>query len=160
MEIVRGNNSPVQSYRPVADPFERFVDRVFQDFLGPASRYAGTGREEEGLATPRMNVAESDSTYDVEVELPGVPKENVKVSIDKNRVSIEAEIRSQPVDTQGGDNGARQLHTERHVRRYLRSFTLPVELDDAGAAARMEHGVLLLRLPKKQAAQPKQIQIQ
>jgi HSP20 family protein len=159
MEIVRGNNSPVQSYRPVADPFERFVDRVFQDFLGPVSRYAGAGREDEGQATPRMNVSESDSAYDVEVELPGVPKENVKVSIDKNRVSIEAEIRSHPIEAQNG-SGAKQLHTERHVKRYLRSFTLPVELDDAGAAARMEHGVLLLRLPKKQAAQPKQIQIQ
>lgn len=157
MELARGNHSPVQSYRPVADPFERFVDRVFQDFLGPVSRYAGAGREEDGLATPRMNVSESDSAYDVEVEMPGVPKENVKVSIDKNRVAIEAEIRSQPVDAQ---NGGKQLHTERYVKRYLRSFTLPVELDDAGAAARMEHGVLLLRLPKKQAAQPKQIQIQ
>jgi HSP20 family protein len=157
MEIVRGNQHPVQSYRPVADPFERFVDRMFQDFLGPVSRYAGGGREEEGLAAPRINVRESDNAYDIEAELPGVPKENVKVSVDRNRVSIEAEIRSEPVNA---ENGSKQLHTERYAKRYSRSFTLPVELDDSGAQARMEHGVLMLRLPKKQAAQPKQIQIQ
>jgi HSP20 family protein len=160
MEIVRNGNGPVQSYRPVSDPFDRFVDRMFQDFLGPVSRYAGAGREGEGLAAPRINVSETDGAYEVEAEMPGVPKENVKVAIDKNRVSIEAEIRSQPVDANKGSAGSKQLHAERYVRRYQRSFTLPVELDDAGAQARMEHGVLLLRLPKKQAAQPKQIQVQ
>ena len=56
--------------------------------------------------------------------------------------------------------GETVMHSERVVRKYARSFELPHEVDDAQAVAKLEHGVLTLTLPKKQAAQSRLLTIQ
>jgi HSP20 family protein len=105
---------------------------------------------------PRMNVVESDSAYRVEAELPGVTREEIKISVDKRRVSIEAES---TVANEAAE-GEKALLTERTVRKYARVFTLAGEVDDAAAVAKFENGVLSLTLPKKAVDQPKQITVQ
>ncbi|HOB67075.1 Hsp20/alpha crystallin family protein [Ottowia sp.] len=97
----------------------------------------------------RIDVKESDGAYTVLAEVPGVPKEDIHVSIDGSVVTLRAEIKQQ--DTQSGA-GEKVLRTERYYGAVSRSFQLPQDVDSAAAKARCENGVLQLTLPKKQAS--------
>jgi HSP20 family protein len=156
MNLIRRTGSPLARYRPslIEDQLGRIVERMFDDLIAPA---AALGRlPEQRLASPRVNVAEDDKSFRVEAELPGVKKEGVKVSVDGQRVTIEAEA-NQEGQQREGEN---VVYAERSARKFVRSFLLPAEVDDAGADARLEDGVLTLTLPKKQATAAKQLMIQ
>jgi HSP20 family protein len=132
--------------------FGNLFDTMLEEFLSPTAEAAREG----GAFSPRIDVVENERGYQVEADLPGVTKENLKVSVDGSRVTIEAEVRREAERKEGET----VMHTERVVRKYARSFELPHEVDDAQAVARLEHGVLVLTLPKKQAAQSRLLQIQ
>jgi HSP20 family protein len=132
-------------------PFERLVDSMFEDFVGNA----GAGQAAATL-TPRINVIESAEAFEVEAEVPGVGREDVRVSVEGKRISFDAEVRR---DEQRKE-GESLIHAERVVKKFTRSFSLPVEVDDSRAQARLENGILRLTLPKRQAVQAKQIAVQ
>lgn len=155
MNLIRRNNAPVAGFRPgsMEDQFGRMVENMFQDFFAPLAQ----GRwGEDGMSAPRLDVSENDKAFEVKAEMPGVNKEDVKVSIDGQRVTIEGECQQANEQRQG----EQLVYSERSTRRYLRSFTLPSEVDDTGAQARLENGVLMLTLPKKQGAAPRRLTIQ
>jgi HSP20 family protein len=104
---------------------------------------------------PAMDVAETEAGYTLSFDLPGMAKDQVKVSIDGRKVSVEAA----PADADSGDK-ARIVYRERSVPRFARSVTLPVELDAAASQARFENGVLTLTLVKKAVEGAKTIAIQ
>ena len=133
--------------------FGNLFDTMLDEFT--ASPVAEATRE-SGAYSPRIDVIETEAGYQVEADLPGVTKNDVKVSVDGQRVTIEAEVRRETERKEGET----VMHTERVVRKYARSFELPQEVDDAQAVARLEHGVLTLTLPKKQASQSRQLTIQ
>jgi HSP20 family protein len=135
------------------DPFNDLVDDFFKGFLVRPLAYEN-GRE----ALPRMkvDVAEKNGAYVVTAELPGVKKEDIQVSIDGAQITLAAEVKREREAAQD----ERVLHTERVYGRLSRSFTLPQELDETTAEAKFKDGVLELTLPKKAAAQRKQITIQ
>jgi HSP20 family protein len=156
MNLIRRTGSPLARYRPSAieDQLGRMVESMFEELIAPA---AALGRlPEQGLASPLVNVAEDDKSFRVEAELPGVKKEDVKVSVDGQRVTIEAEAKQESQQREGEN----VVYAERSARKFVRSFLLPSDVDDAGADARLEDGVLTLTLPKKQATAAKQLMIQ
>ena len=136
------------------DPFNELVDDLFKGFLVRPVAYENGGRE----AAPRMkvDVAEKNGAYVVTAELPGVKKEDIQITIDGAQVTLAAEVKREKEASQD----ERVLHTERVYGKTTRSFTLPQELDEAKAEAKFRDGVLELTLPKKAAAQRKQISIQ
>jgi len=136
------------------DPFNELVDDLFKGFLVRPVAYEGRG----GEALPRMkvDVAEQNGAYTVTAELAGVKKEDIQVTIDGSQVTLAAEVKREREASQD----ERVLHTERVYGKVSRSFTLPQEVDEAKAEAKFRDGVLELRLPKKAAAQRKQISIQ
>jgi HSP20 family protein len=156
MNLIRRGNSPLSTLRggPMDDQFGRMVESMFQDFLAPLAQ--GTGWTDDGLAMPRLDVSETEKTFEVHAELPGVKKDDVKVSIDGQRVTIEGECQQANEQRQG----EQVVYSERSTRRYQRSFTLPSEVDDAAAEARLENGILALTLPKKQGGAAKRLTIQ
>ena len=121
------------------DPFVDF-DEAFRGFgMRPFTR------ELESVPEIRMDVDELEKSYQVLAEIPGVKKEDIAISIDHNLVSISAEIRREkPVK-----EGEKTIYTDRSYGKAYRSFTLPVEVDEAKAEARFENGILTLNLPKK-----------
>ncbi|HEY2338677.1 MAG TPA: Hsp20/alpha crystallin family protein [Burkholderiales bacterium] len=133
------------------DPFNELVDDFFKGFLVRPVAYEGRN------AQPRLNVdvAEKNGAYVVKGELPGVKKEDIRVSVDGAQVTLEAETKQE----KSSDN-ERVLHTERTYGKVSRVFTLPQEVDEAQVQAKFQDGVLELTLPKKQAAARKQITIQ
>jgi HSP20 family protein len=112
-----------------------------------------------GAAAPasiRIDVTENDSTYVVQAEIPGAKKEDVDVTIEGNQVTINAELKR---DAERKD-GKGVLRSERYFGSAFRSFTLPVELDEAESTAKFENGVLELTLAKKAAHVGKKLTIQ
>jgi HSP20 family protein len=93
----------------------------------------------------RMDVTEDEKGYVVKAEIPGVHKEDIKVSIDGNRVSIEAEVRTEKEEKKGET----VIRSERYYGNQYRGFTLAQEVDQGRAEATYESGVLSLSLPKK-----------
>lgn len=105
--------------------------------------------------SPALDVAESDLAYRVTLDVPGVKKEDVKVTIDGKRVSVQAESAAAAEQ----NDGDRIVYRERSVSSYARSFTLPVEVDQASASAKLENGVLALDLPKRGATAAAQLTV-
>ena len=135
------------------DPFNDLVDDLFKGFLvRPVAYENGRG---EALPRMKVDVAEKNGAYLVTAELPGVKKEDIQITIDGAQVTLAAEVRREEAA-----QDERVLHTERLYGKLSRSFTLPQELDEAKAEAKFRDGVLELTLPKKAAAQRKQVTIQ
>ena len=132
------------------DPF-RDIDELFRD-LSPS-----VWRNADHAPRMRMDVSETEKEYFVKAEIPGVQKDDIKVAINGNQVSLSAEIKDEK-DAAGGNTGS--LRTERYYGQLHRSFTLPQEVDDDQAQARYENGVLHLTLPKKVGSGGKQLTIQ
>lgn len=156
----RNGSSLANTYRPQSsfeDHIGQVVENILGDFFAPFTPYSSLSRREsDAMTAPRLNVAETENEFQVEAELPGVAKEDIKVALDNHRVSIEAESRQESEKKQG----ERIIYAERSARRFARSFTLPSEVDDAYAQAKFENGVLTLNLPKKASAQAKTLSIQ
>jgi HSP20 family protein len=134
------------------DPFNELVDDLFKGFL--VRPMAFEGRAE--LPRMKVEVAEKNGAYLVTAELPGVKKEEIGIAIDGAQVTLTAEVKREKEVSED----ERVLHSERTYGKVSRSFALPQELDEAKAEAKFRDGVLELTLPKKAAAQRKQITIQ
>jgi HSP20 family protein len=105
----------------------------------------------------RVDISKTEQAYQVQADIPGVNKDDIKVSIDGNHVSISAELKDERVTRDGGGKAVR---SEREYGQQYRSFVLPHEVDEAGAQARYENGVLLPDLPKKEGTGGRQLAIQ
>jgi HSP20 family protein len=132
--------------------FGNLLDTMLDDFLAPATE----GARDTSVFSPRLDLTETDKAYVIDADLPGVAKSDLKVSVDGQRVTLEAEVRR---DTERKE-GETVVHAERIVRKYARNIELPGEVDDANAVAKLENGVLSLVLPKKQAVQSRLLTIQ
>lgn len=127
------------AYNGHARDLSRAFDRLFED----TALRAFTGSDATRL--PAVDLRETEQSYSVQIDLPGIAKEDVKVTIDGKRVAVEAAARA---DSPAAD-GERVLVRERSATAFARSFTLPVEIDEAASQARLENGVLNLTLVKK-----------
>ena len=141
-------------FDPRIDYVGDLVGDFFKGFLVRPVAYEN-GRA-DALPRMRVDVAEKNGAYAVTAELPGVKKEDIQITIDGSQVTLAAEVKREKEASQH----ERVLHTERVYGKVSRSFTLPQELDEANAEAKFRDGVLELTLPKKAAAQRKQISIQ
>ena len=113
----------------------------------------------DGVPTPsqiKVDVKETDGGYTVQAEVPGVPKEDIHLSIDGNVVSLRAEVRQHDQKTEG----EKVLRSERYFGSVARSFQLPVDVDAAQAKAKYDNGVLTLTLPKKQGGNAQRLSIE
>jgi HSP20 family protein len=139
------------------DPFSELVDDLFKGFLvRPLGGFEGRGDGGALMPRAKVDIAEKNGAYLVTAELPGVKKEDIHVSIDGSQVTLEAEVKRE----KEASKDERVLHSERVYGKLTRSFTLPQEVDETKAEAKFKDGVLELTLPKKAAAQRKQIAIQ
>jgi HSP20 family protein len=157
MNLVRRGTTPLAAYRPgsVEDGFGRLVESMFEDFFAPMA-LGGSRRPDDGASIPRIDLIENEQAFEIQAEMPGVEKEDLKVAIDHQRVTIEGECRKAN-ERREGEN---VVYSERSARKFMRSFTLPSEVDEAAAQARLDNGVLHLTLPKKQGSAARRIDVQ
>lgn len=128
----------------------RLFDDTFDRVFGP-----GNGSDTPAARTPALDVVESERNYTVKLEMPGVAKEDVKVSIEGKQVTVQAHAERSDERKEGD----RVVYRERSVSSYARSFALPVELDASESGAKLENGVLTLTLPKRVQRTASQITI-
>lgn len=141
---------PMTRNSELARSFDRLFDEGLERFFAPSQ--AGQGST---MRSPALDVAESDAAYTVSVDLPGVAKEDVKVSIDGRRVDIEAQTRKEEEKKEGD----RVVYRERSMASYARSFTVAADIDQSASAAKLENGVLTLTLSKRGAPASAQLTV-
>ena len=103
----------------------------------------------------KIDVKESERAYTVQAELPGVPKDDIQVSLDGNVVTLRAEVKQQ--DAQTKDD--KVLRSERYFGSVSRSFQLPQDIDQNESRAKYDNGVLTLTLPTKVGGKTQRLSI-
>ncbi|MGA1385038.1 MAG: Hsp20/alpha crystallin family protein [Steroidobacteraceae bacterium] len=103
----------------------------------------------------RMDVREDDDAYVIQAEIPGARKDDVKIDVDDNYVSIAAQLGNQ-VERK---NGGRWICTERYSGSVSRGMSLAHDVDPSKADAKYENGVLALTLPKKARSSAKSVPV-
>lgn len=108
----------------------------------------------ESLQRPLYNVGGNAEVYEVRVQLPGVPKGGVKIDLDENVLSIRGERQSSTPE------GWKTLHREISTQNYQLRLRLNVPVDEDNLTANLENGVLTVKLPVKEAAKPRRVEVQ
>jgi len=132
-----------------ATSLERAFDHLFADRLPPAPAQP---------RVPALDVVESDTAYTLTLDLPGLAKDQLKVSVEGRRVTLEAGD-AKTADAKDIKDGERVLYRERAAAHYARTVALPAEVDQANSSAKFENGVLTLTLAKRVPTGATQISI-
>ena len=135
-------------FNPFSELRDPFGDDFFKGFaMRPVYRML------EGEPQMRLDLTEDDKNFFVKAEIPGVSKDDIKVSVDGNQVCLSAEVKKEEKE------GAKVIRSERYYGSVSRSFTLDENVDQAAAQAKYEDGVLQLTLPKKPSGQARVLKI-
>ena len=116
------------------------------------TRQTETGSNEVPFVPP-VDVIEDSTGITLYADLPGVPKDQLSLQIDAGTLTIEGSI------SLGTPDDIAVTHAEVSLPRYRRVFTLSNELNTEGISAQFDAGVLRLRIPKTERAQPRQIEV-
>ncbi|MBS1169242.1 MAG: heat shock protein Hsp20 [Burkholderiaceae bacterium] len=108
---------------------------------------------EERVMLPPVNVTEDSAGITLMADLPGVPKDKLLLNIEADTLTIEGEV---SLDL---PSGMEATHAEISLPRYRRLFSLSKELDADKISAEFKQGVLKLRIPKAEHAQPRRVEI-
>jgi HSP20 family protein len=141
------------------EPF-RELDDIFARYSPFFGRLAAvrTGAADEGEATawtPIANISETDTDYLIKAELPEVSKEDVKVTVDENVITISGERRKE------AEHKDEKVHrVESFYGHFSRSFRLPEDADIGAIQAESRNGVLKVRVPKTPAPKPRTVEVQ
>lgn len=134
--------------------FDR-IDSLFPELLRRMSRPLQTLDAPELPSDIRLDISENDKEYLVSAEMPGARKEDIRVSIDGNYVSIVAEIKKEQEERHG-----RSLVKETYHGSVSRGFALGSDVDEKAAVAKLEDGILRLTLPKREGSSSRTLKIQ
>jgi HSP20 family protein len=107
---------------------------------------------------PRVDIAETENSYEIQADIPGVRKEDLKVSVDNGVLTVQGERQQEKKE----DN-ARMHRVERFYGHFSRSFTLPEDADIAALKANASEGQLTVSVPRKGPApssEPMQVPVQ
>jgi len=133
MALIRVNNT-------LPSLMEGFLGRDFNQVFGTESTHA----------VPAVNVFETKDSFRLEVAAPGLKKEDFKLNIDRNQLTISSEVANTTDETEG-----KYVRKEFSFQTFQRRFTLPQTVDTDKISASYTNGVLSVSLPKREEAKPK-----
>jgi HSP20 family protein len=134
--------------RPMTTLFDE-LDNLF------ASGFDWTGRELAGTLYPNVDITETDAGYTIRADLPGLAREDIKVSVEDGALSISGEKKLEVEKKEKN----RYYHLERSYGRFSRSFSLPTNVDGKNIEAKYNNGVLEVHLKKSEESKPKAIEV-
>lgn len=139
------------------DPFrelEDMSDRLNRMIARPAVRTNGKETLTVADWSPTVDISETDGEYLIKAELPEVKKDDVKVTLEDGILTIQGERRREK------DEKTTKYHrVERSYGSFVRSFSLPDQVDENGVKAEYKDGMLNLRIPKSEKAKPRAIEV-
>jgi len=151
MSLVRWNPARELAAWP-SDLFgiQREINRMFEGF------FKNNRNEDSTLSAwmPAVDISEHDNEYIVKAELPGVNKEDVKITLESNILTIRGEKKQEK--EMKNENYHR---IERNYGSFQRTFTLPMTVKSDTIGAEYKDGILSVVLPKSEEAKPKQIEV-
>ena len=130
---------------------QREIDQVFDSFF--PSRGSNNDAAESGW-TPRVDLAETDNAYLIQLDVPGVTKEDFNINFQDGTLTVSGERRME--ETKEDENYVR---VERSRGRFYRSFSLPKVVDAEQIKADYKNGVLKITIPKAEETKPRRIDV-
>jgi HSP20 family protein len=153
MNLIR-YQAPESAPWPALDRWSNLRDELNSFFDMPFwSGFGRTGQLFTGWS-PALDLYESGDHLVAAVELPGMRKEDIDISLHDGTLTISGERKSE--STKNGETAQR---TERYVGTFRRSIALPTRVDAGKVSATYQDGILRVTLPKAEEAKPKQIQV-
>lgn len=137
--------TPWDPFRQLAD-FDAHLNRLFD------SAFAPMRADQRRLWSPPVDVEETDSSYVIEADLPGVKEKDVTIELDQNVLSIHGEVKERE------RVGILRRQTRR-TGEFDYRMTVPADIDAEKVTATLSEGVLRVEIAKSEAAQPKRIEI-
>jgi HSP20 family protein len=139
-----------KAYDPLDDmrKLQKELDEMFDSFFERGSY--GRGLSEWGLRAPLSDIEDRGDTVVVSAELPGMRKEDIRIAVDKDSITISAERRDAAEEKKKS-----YYYCERSYSGYRRSFALPAEVEPDSADAEYRDGLLRVAMRKAQKAQAK-----
>lgn len=134
--------------REIEDIFDRYSRAMGMPILRSGDLMTN------GEWCPRVDISENDASFQVRAEIPGVHKEDVKVTLENGVLTLEGERRQEKEE-----KGLRFHRMERSYGNFIRSFTLPSEVDQAHLKAHFHDGLLEVEIPKTSEARSRCIQV-
>lgn len=140
------------------DPFAD-VDNLFNQMMPRFGRWPRLGLEGDGGVSfewaPSANISETDKEYLIRAELPGVKKEDVKVTFSDGVLTVQGERKQEK------EQKTEKFHRmESYYGSFSRSFSLPDSIQADAISCESKDGVLTVHVPKREMSKPKQIAIQ
>jgi HSP20 family protein len=130
------------------DELDRFFETPFNGIEERQHFLTGWG--------PALDVYEDKDNVTVKVEIPGMKKEEIEISLHEGTLTLSGERKN---EAKGNYGDAQAIRTERFAGRFSRSITLPADVNAEAVKATYKDGLLTVVLPKAEESKPKQIEI-
>ncbi|MFO1368715.1 MAG: Hsp20/alpha crystallin family protein [Marinagarivorans sp.] len=127
--------------RNTLNEIEHLFDHTWLPFRYDGGRF--------GALAPKVDLKEKDDSFEITLELPGVKKENLAITLHAGVLRIEAESKQETLE-----KSDKVLRQERHYGKYVRSFELGPQVQDSDISASFENGILTLVAPKHKEVPP------
>jgi HSP20 family protein len=134
-------------------------EREFNRMLNSLGRGFNFDRDvdqelENAVWSPLTDISETDDEYVMKMDLPGVKKDDVKISVQNGELIISGERKEEKEEKK-----TQHHRIERNYGKYYRSFTLPENVDEENIEAEFNDGSLTVKVPKTEEAKPKEIDV-
>lgn len=144
-------NVPTVSFRNAFEQLDRMrrqFDQLFGDDYGASHGLLGAG------VFPQINMTEDADRFYIRAELPGVKTDDLEMQATGKSLSIAGERK-----IEAENEGVRYHRREREAGKFSRVIAMPTEIDPDRIEAKMQDGILTIRVPKAEAVKPRQITI-
>ena len=149
MAIIRWN--PMRDLVSVEREFNKIFNSLDRKFtLGDSENE----EFENAVWMPMTDILEDDNQYYLNIDLPGIKKEDVKINYSNGQLSVSGERKQETVE-----KNAKYHRVERSYGKYYRSFTLPQKIKENEINAEFKDGQLKVSIPKSEEVKPKQLEI-
>ncbi|MGC8938730.1 MAG: Hsp20/alpha crystallin family protein [Thermodesulfovibrio sp.] len=128
------------------------MDRLFEEFLSPVRRKRTVSSE--GIISPNVDIFERGNELVIQVEIPGVDKQDIDLTITDDRLLIKGEIKKPE-----GVSEEDYILNERSYGPFSRTINLPADVDKSSVKANLNNGLLEIVILRKEEAKPREIKI-
>lgn len=140
--------TPTGTFLTTRDPFARMLDSVFGEGLYPSEDVSNR------TWMPSVNIRETEQAFFVEAELPGLTKKDIDITLENNILKLSGERRFEKDTTEESYH-----RVERSYGTFMRTFSLPSQVNAESVKATFKDGVLTIEVPKAEEAKPRKIAI-